>query len=92
MKCSFSLGKSLHLVCVLTLLRSTLIGEIPHYTEFNNGMASENVSWLDSRGELINAHDGGVFYEHEPKTPFFTGSCFSHGCDCHLGWFSGAHT
>lgn len=29
---------------------------------FRNGNFDENVEWKDNRGELINAHDGGIIY------------------------------
>lgn len=35
----------------------------PRYAAFCNGAFAENVRWLDNRGELINAHDGGILYQ-----------------------------
>ena len=32
------------------------------YTEFSNGALTEHVPWLDDRGDLINAHDGGILF------------------------------
>jgi hypothetical protein len=33
-----------------------------HYTEFNNGAVTEHPAWLDTSGNLMNAHDGGILY------------------------------
>jgi beta-galactosidase len=33
-----------------------------HYTQFNNGTTTEYVTWLDTSGTIINAHDGGILY------------------------------
>ena len=47
------------LICFLVNVSfaNTMIGDT---IKFKNGGFDENVEWLDSRGELINAHDGGV--------------------------------
>ncbi len=36
---------------------NTMIGDT---IKFENGGFNENIEWLDNRGQLINAHDGGV--------------------------------
>lgn len=32
------------------------------YDKFNNGAPADHVKWLDTSGNLINAHDGGIIY------------------------------
>ena len=32
------------------------------YSSFNNGTLTDHVAWLDTSGNLINAHDGGIIY------------------------------
>jgi len=32
------------------------------YTQFTNGEVTEHVAWLDTSGNLINAHDGGILF------------------------------
>jgi beta-galactosidase len=32
------------------------------YSNFNNGAITNHVPWLDTGGNLINAHDGGIIY------------------------------
>ena len=52
------------LSAVLVLLPMAVLAANPTYSEFNNGAVTDNVRWLDDRGELINAHDGGILYDH----------------------------
>jgi hypothetical protein len=51
--------------CV-TLLSLQLLGlqlpAEPTCTQFKNGEIGENVRWLDSQSNLINAHDGGIIF------------------------------
>lgn len=32
------------------------------YSKFNNGALTDHVKWLDTTGNLINAHDGGIIH------------------------------
>jgi hypothetical protein len=32
------------------------------YSSFNNGKLTDHVAWLDTSGNLINAHDGGIIH------------------------------
>ena len=41
---------------------STLSVSAQKNSEFNNGAVTEHVAWLDTSGNLINAHDGGILY------------------------------
>jgi hypothetical protein len=49
------------------ILVAVLIGMLGAFAvaagaNFNNGALTEHVKWLDTSGNLINAHDGGILY------------------------------
>jgi beta-galactosidase len=48
------------ILCGADILAQTSIHK--NTLKFNNGNFDEYVEWLDTRGEIINAHDGGIIF------------------------------
>jgi len=51
-------------VPLLVILLAMVINSAAASTSsnFNNGLVTDHVKWLDTSGNLINAHDGGIIY------------------------------
>ena len=60
MKLVTSTFLSLIFVSVLSGKRGALA--VATSTNFNNGALTDHVKWLDTSGNLINAHDGGIIF------------------------------
>jgi hypothetical protein len=54
------------MICNLSFAQNNLKNRKNHPNKdsisFNNGNFDENVEWKDDKGELINAHDGGIIF------------------------------
>jgi hypothetical protein len=66
------------LPCIVLSLALTCFARPGPANFFNNGEVTERVKWLDTDGNLIKAHDGGIL--------FVEGRYYWYGMELRLDW------